>query len=325
MPAGSARAFWVVAPGRGEIREAPLRAPRDDEVLVRTRYSGISRGTEALVFAGRVPPTEFQRMRAPFQEGEFPAPVKYGYAAVGVVEAGRPDLLGRHVFALHPHQTRFIVPATAVHLLPDRVPPPRAVLAATCETAINGLWDARPHAGDRVTIVGGGTVGCLVAFLAARVIGCEVELVDVNPNRAPTARAIGVAFAEPAHARPEADVVVHASATCSGLETALRVAGFESTIVELSWYGVGVVPAPLGQAFHARRLTLKSSQVGHIPAPQRARWTTARRMGLALRLLADPVLDGLITGDSSFESLPDTMATLATTPGDTLCHRIVYV
>jgi threonine dehydrogenase-like Zn-dependent dehydrogenase len=325
MFAGSARAFWVVAPGRGEIRDEPIRPPQDDEVMVRTMYSGISRGSEALVFEGRVPPGEVQRMRAPFQAGDFPAPVKYGYAAVGVVEAGPARVRGRHVFVLHPHQTRFVVPEAATHLLPADVPPQRAVLAANLETAVTGLWDAQPHAGDRVTVVGGGTVGCLVAYLAARIVGCEVELVDVNAKRAETARHLGVGFADPADARPEADVVVHASATAAGLQTALRVAGVESVIIELSWYGAGHVAAPLGEAFHARRLTLRSSQVSRIPSSQHARWTSARRMALTLRLLADPVLDAVITGESAFELLPETMARLAVSPGDALCHRVAYV
>jgi NADPH:quinone reductase-like Zn-dependent oxidoreductase len=325
MSVEAARSFWVVAPGRGEIRAEAMRAPRGEEVLVRTLFSGISRGTEALVFQGRVPPSEFLRMRAPFQDGDFPGPVKYGYACVGIVEDGRSDLRGQRVFVLHPHQSHFIVPMGAIHVVPDAVPSERAVLAANLETAINGLWDGRPHIGDRVAVVGGGTVGCLVAWLASRVVGCQVELVDVNPNRARIARALGVDFAEPGQAQPEADVVLHASATAAGLDTALRLAGFEATIVELSWYGVDVVPAPLGRAFHAKRLTLKSSQVGHVPDSQRGRWSTKRRMALALRLLADPTLDVLITGESGFDSLPETMEAVATSPGDTLCHRIRYV
>jgi NADPH:quinone reductase-like Zn-dependent oxidoreductase len=325
MSVEAAHAFWVVAPGRGEIRAEPMRAPRDDEVLVRALYSGISRGTEALVFEGRVPPSEYQRMRAPFQQGEFPGPVKYGYASVGRVEEGPSDLRGRHVFVLHPHQTHYVVPTGALYIVPDEVPPPRAVLAANLETAINGLWDARPHVGDRVAVVGGGTVGCLVAWLAARIIGCEVELVDVNAARAATARALGVGFASPDAASENADLVIHASGTESGLQSALRIAGLESTVVEMSWYGNTRVAVPLGESFHSRRLSLKSSQVGHVAASQRARWDARRRMTLALRLLADPSVDALISRESEFESLPQTMATLATSPRDTLCHRIRYV
>jgi 2-desacetyl-2-hydroxyethyl bacteriochlorophyllide A dehydrogenase len=319
-----ARAFWVAAPGRGEIRDEVLRTPSGDEVLVHAMYSGISRGTEALVFRGRVPRSEWFRMRAPFQTGEFPAPVKYGYSSVGRVEHGPHELTGRTVFVLHPHQTRFIVPAGAVHVLPDGIPPARAVLAANLETALNGVWDARPHVGDRIAVIGAGTIGCLAAWLTSRIAGCDVELVDINPRRAAVAGALGVRFAEPAAAARDADVVIHASGAPEGLELALQVAADEATIVELSWFGDQAVPLSLGGAFHARRLTIASSQVGRVAPSQRPRWDTMRRMALALRLLDDPALDALITGESEFETLPDVMATLAQSPGDALCHRIRY-
>lgn len=325
MTSDSTRAFWVVAPGRGDILEEaqPLRADVDDGVAVRALFSGISRGTEALVFNGRVPPSEYERMRAPFQQGAFPAPVKYGYSSVGTVEDGPDRLVGRRVFVLYPHQTRYAVSGEAVYLLPDDVPPERAVLAANLETAVNGIWDARPHVGDRIAVVGGGTVGCLVAWLAAGIRGCPVELVDVNPDRARIAAAIGVAFARPGDAA-EADVIVHTSGTAEGLAVALRLAGFESTIVDMSWYGDQQVRLPLGEAFHSQRLTLKSSQVGFIAPAQRTRWTHRRRIEFALSLLRDPALDVLITGECRFEELPETMARLATNPEGALCTRVRY-
>jgi 2-desacetyl-2-hydroxyethyl bacteriochlorophyllide A dehydrogenase len=319
-----ARAFWIAAPGRGEIRDESLPAAGDGDVVVRALFSGVSRGTEALVFQGRVPVSERERMRAPFQAGEFPAPVKYGYASVGVVERGAPSLQGRRVFCLYPHQTRYVVPANRVTILPDQVPAERAVLAANLETAINGVWDARPQVGDRVTVIGAGTVGCLVAWIAGRIAGCDVELVDVNPDRASIARALGVRFADPASARSEADVVIHASGSPLGLALALRVAGFEATIVEMSWYGDQAVSVPLGEGFHARRLTIKSSQVGEVASSQRARRGVAERMALTLSMLADPALGVLITGESEFDAMPDVMARLASAPGNTLCHRIRY-
>jgi hypothetical protein len=322
--ADQARAFWIAAPGRGEIRNEALPAPATDEVVVRALFSGVSRGTEALVFQGRVPASEHERMRAPFQVGAFPAPVKYGYASVGIVERGPGDLEGRRVFTLFPHQTRYVVPRRAVSIVPDQVPSERAVLAANLETAINGLWDARPHVGDRVTVIGAGTVGCLVAWIAGRIAGCDVELVDVNPQRAGIARALGVRFAEPSSATDGPDVVVHASGSPSGLALALSLAAFEATVVEMSWYGDAAVPVALGEGFHARRLTLKSSQVGSVAATQRPRWDSARRMQLALSMLADPVLDVLITGENEFDALPDVMAHLASAPGNALCHRIRY-
>lgn len=323
-PVSSARAFWIAAPGRGEIRDETIPALADGDVLVRTVYSGISRGTEALVFSGRVPPSEYQRMRAPHQAGEFPGPIKYGYANVGQVEQGPAALVGRFVFGLFPHQTCYAASVESVHPVPEAVPPGRAVLAANLETALNGVWDARPHVGDRVAVIGAGTVGCLVAWLVGRIAGCDVELVDVNPHRAAVADDIGVRFARPDEASEGADVVIHASGSPAGLELALRLAAFEAIVVEMSWYGSEVVPLPLGLAFHARRLILKSSQVGHVAASQRSRWDHRRRMQLALSMLVDPALDHIITGESRFEELPQVMARLAATPGDTLCHRIRY-
>lgn len=319
-----ARAFWVAEPGRGEIRTEVLPDPAVGEVVVRALYSGISRGTEALVFSGRVPQSEWARMRAPFQAGEFPAPVKYGYSLAGIVEHGPPELVGRQVFVLHPHQTRFVVPATAAHVLPVDVPPSRAVLAANLETALNGIWDARPHVGDRITVIGAGTVGMLTAWLASRLPECAVQLVDINPQRAVVARAMGVPFSTPQAAAGDADVVIHASGSPSGLELALNLAATEATIVEMSWFGDQVVSLPLGGAFHSKRLTLASSQVGRIAPAQRARWDYRRRLQLALGMLRDPVLDAMITGDSPFAMLPAVMAGLAQSPGEALCHRICY-
>jgi threonine dehydrogenase-like Zn-dependent dehydrogenase len=324
MTGDEARSFWVAEPGRGEIRAERLRAPSAGEVLVRTLYSGISRGTEALVLAGAVPRSELERMRAPFQAGEFPAPVKYGYSNVGLVERGPAELLGRHVFCLYPHQTRYVVAADAVHALPDDVPPARAVLAANLETAVNGLWDAAPRVGDRVAVVGAGTVGCLAAWLAARIAGCAVELVDVDARKRAAAERLGVAFASPAAAARDADVVVHASGTAAGLASALELAGFEAVVLEMSWYGDRHPAVPLGEAFHSRRLTLKSSQVGAIATARRARWSTRRRMQLVLRLLDDPALDGLISGESAFEDLPAVLPQVAAASAYTLCHRITY-
>jgi D-arabinose 1-dehydrogenase-like Zn-dependent alcohol dehydrogenase len=320
----TARAFWVTAPGRGEIQDVTLPSRRDDEVLVRTCFSGVSRGTEALVFDGRVPRSEWTRMRAPFQDGEFPAPVKYGYMNVGTVEEGPLALRDRMVFVLYPHQTRYVVPAVWAHPVPEDVPPRRAVLAANMETAVNGLWDARPQVGDRVAVIGAGTVGCLVACLASGVTGCGVQLVDVNPARADIARKLGIAFATPAEAEGEVDLVIHASGTPEGLALALRLAAIETTVVEMSWFGDRSVPLALGEHFHANRLTIRSSQVGRIAPAQRARWNTARRMRLALELLADDRLDILLSGESAFESLPQTMASLASGEQQALCHIVTY-
>ncbi|MEY7977925.1 zinc-binding alcohol dehydrogenase [Streptomyces pilosus] len=319
----TARAFWLDSPGRGEIREFTLPAPGEDEVLVRSLYSGVSRGTETLVFRGGVPESQHTVMRAPFQEGDFPGPVKYGYLNVGVVEEGPGNLTGRTVFCLYPHQTRYVVPAHAVTPVPDGVPAGRAVLAGTVETAVNALWDAAPLVGDRIAVVGGGMIGCSVAALLARFPGVRVQLVDADPARAATAEALGVGFALPADALGDCDLVVHASATEQGLGRALELLRPEGTVVELSWYGDRKVSLPLGEAFHSRRLTVRGSQVGTV-SPARAGRSYADRLALALDLLADPALDALITGESAFEELPDVMPRLASGAVPALCHRVRY-
>jgi threonine dehydrogenase-like Zn-dependent dehydrogenase len=319
-----ARAFWVRAPGEGEIREVALPDPGPDDVVVRTLFSGVSRGTELLVFRGGVPESQVGVMRAPFQEGEFPAPVKYGYLNVGVVEHGPAELLGRAVFCLYPHQTRYVVPAAAVTPLPDAVPPARAVLAGTVETAVNALWDAAPLVGDRIAVVGAGMVGCCVAAVLAGFPGVEVELVDVDPARAAVAEALGVGFALPERAVGECDLVVHASATEAGLALSLALLGHEGEVVELSWYGDRRITVPLGEDFHPRRLVLRSSQVGTVAPARRARRTFADRLALALRLLADPVFDTLITHERPFEELPELMPRLARGELPALCVRVVY-
>ncbi|MEV5146512.1 zinc-binding alcohol dehydrogenase [Streptomyces sp. NPDC052727] len=320
----SARAFWLRSPGQGELRDVTLAEPAEDEVLVRALYSAVSRGTETLVFRGGVPESQHTVMRAPFQEGDFPGPVKYGYLSVGVVEAGPAALIGRTVFCLYPHQSRYVVPVRAVTVVPERVPAARAVLAGTVETAVNALWDATPLLGDRIAVVGGGMVGCAVAALLARFPGVRLQLVDADPARAKTAEALGVGFAAPADALGDCDLVVHASATEAGLTRALQLLAPEGTVVELSWYGDRRVALPLGEAFHSRRLTVRSSQVGTVSPAARAGRTYADRMALALDLLADPALDALITGESAFEELPDVMPKLASGEIPALCHRVRY-
>ncbi|MBT5812324.1 MAG: zinc-binding alcohol dehydrogenase [Rhodospirillaceae bacterium] len=314
-----ARSFWVTAPGRGEIRAAPVTAPGPDDVVVETVRSAISRGTESLVFQGRVPESQYAAMRCPFQDGDFPAPVKYGYASVGVAQDS-----GARVFCLYPHQDRYVAPAASVIAIPDDIPDDRAVLAANMETAVNAMWDAGPRIGDRIAVVGGGVVGCMVAALCGRLPGARVQLVDVNPNRAAVAAALGVCFAAPDEAAGTADIVFHASGASAGLTTALGLAGFEAPIIEMSWYGDRAVAAPLGEAFHAKRLSIRASQVGAVAASRRSRRTRRDRLTFAMGLLRDPMFDCLITGRSAFEHLPETMAGLASDPGDALCHVVTY-
>ena len=322
------RQFWIRAPGHGEIVTAELPPRQADQVLVRTKYSGISRGTEALVFRGEVPPSQHDSMRAPFQEGDFPGPVKYGYMSVGEVEEGPDELVGRMVFCLYPHQDLYCVPADAVALVPGDVPVTRAVLAAHMETAVNAVWDSGVTVGDRVAVIGVGVVGLLVAWLCRQIPGTRVTALDVNPARMSVAQTLDIDCEMASETHPagagECDLVFHASGRPEGLSHALGLAGPEGTIVELSWYGNRAVALPLGEDFHSRRLTIKSSQVGRLPASRQPRWNHRSRLRLALELLRDPALDVLLTGESDFADLPDVLTTLSDNPGDTLCHRVRY-
>ena len=320
----TARQFWLQSPGHGEIVAAPLAPGQAGDVLVRTLWSGISRGTESLVYRGEVPESQYEVMRAPFQDGDFPAPVKYGYSSVGEVLEGPDALVGRPVFCLYPHQDLYRVPATAVTPLPADVPSSRAVLAANMETALNAVWDAQPGPGDRIIVVGAGVVGLLTAWLCEGIPATDVIAVDPDPGRAGAAEALGVPFATAPPEGADADLVIHASGHPDGLRTALALAGREATVLEVSWFGEREVSLPLGEAFHSRRLTLRSSQLGSIPPHRAPRWSYGRRMHVALRLLADARLDALITGESSFEDLPAVMERLSRDSEGTLCHRIRY-
>jgi threonine dehydrogenase-like Zn-dependent dehydrogenase len=321
---GTAAAFWVTEPGRGQIRPVRLPEPGPDDVLVRTLRTGVSRGTETLVFGGHVPESQYATMRAPFQEGDFPGPVRYGYLNVGVVERGPGALVGRTVFCLYPHQTAYVVPAAAVTLVPEGVPAARAVLAGTVETAVNALWDARPLIGDRVAVVGAGMVGCCVARLLASMPGVTVTLIDVDESRSAVAAALGAGFALPGDATGGLELVVHTSGTSAGLQTSLELLAPDGEVLELSWYGDAPVSVSLGGSFHARRLAIRASQVGAVAAARRGRRTHAERLALALDLLLDPAFDVLLTGESRFEDLPEVMAELAQGATRTLCRSIIY-
>lgn len=316
-----ARAFWAVAPGQGELRSEPLAAPADGQVLVRTLASGISRGTESLVFHGRVPESEHARMRCPMMDGAFPFPVKYGYSAVGLVQSG--PLAGRRVFVLAPHQEWFLAPAAMLHTLPDALPTNRAVLAANMETALNILWDAAPLAGERAMVVGAGIVGLLTAFLLARLPALELTVIDRDPGRRAAAAALGLPFATPEEAKAGQELIVHASGNPAGLAFALDRAAPEARILEASWYGEAPSTLPLGGAFHSQRLSIIGTQVGQIGGAMRGRRSYAQRLAAAIALLDDPRLDALLDGPTRFDDLPAAMPAILGTPG-ALCHVVTY-
>ena len=318
------RAVWYTGLEQCRVRETAATRPNDDDVVVRAICSGISRGTEGLVFRGEVPQSEWCRMRAPFQTGEFPYPVKYGYASVGEVIQGDPALIGSTVFSLYPHQNIYTIPSLSCIPVPKAVSAERAVLSANMETALNALWDGKPSPGDQISVVGGGVIGMLTAYLCQKMPGTRVSLVDANPGRAQISASFGLKFCLPDDAPRDQDLVFHASASAGGLSTALACAGDEAPVIEMSWYGSRDVPVPLGADFHSRRLKLISSQVGTIPADRRGRWTYRRRLETAISLLDDPVLDQLITHRLPFDTVPDRLPEVLNKASDVLAALIVY-
>ena len=319
----TARALWSVSPGRAELRTETLRPPAEGEVLVRALYTGISRGTERLVLDGRVPESEWRRMRGPLQAGDFPFPVKYGYCAVGVIEDGSPARIAQRVFILHPHQDRFLAPQAMCIPLPDALPAARAVLGANMETALNILWDAGPMIGERALVVGGGVVGLLVARLLARMPGASVALHDVDARKRDLVLSAGARFVtDPA---PEHELVIHASGHPDGLVTALAACAFEARVLEASWFGTKPVALPLGEAFHAQRLTIRATQVGSVAPAMRGRRSYAERMALALDLLAeDAWCDALLGTEVRFADLPATLPALLGPDGPP-CPLVTYI
>lgn len=320
----AATAYWTVGPGKGELRREDLPVPGPGEALIRTLYSGISKGTELVVHNARVPECVAAEMAAPNQEGSFPSPVKFGYLSVGVVEDGPADWLGRTVFCLYPHQDRYIVPVEKLTVVPDDVPARRAVLTGTVETAINGIWEAGPRLGDRVAVIGAGLVGGMVAKLLAAFPLGRLQLVDIDPAKGAFADTLGVEFSLPGDALPDCDIVIHCSASEAGLARALQLAGDDGDVIEMSWYADRQVSVPLGEDFHARRLSIRASQVGVVARARRHRRTNADRLRLAVSLLSDPAFDAFLTGSSPLAELPDVVQRLSDGALDALCHVIEY-
>ncbi len=319
----TAEALFYSPPGVAEIRPVALPPLGPADVEVRTLCSALSRGTERLVLEGRVPASEHARMRAPFQEGDFPFPVKYGYAAVGTVEAGPEELRGRHVFCLHPHQTRFRVPADAVVALPEGLPPGRAVLGANAETALNAIWDADLQPGERVLVLGAGLLGCLIAAFLSRTHG-SVYVTDRLADHGAALADFPVRFLSTQAVGDDHDVVFHTTGAPAGLQAALDALAFEGRVVELSWFGDREVALALGGAFHSRRLTIRASQVGAVSPARRATTSRRDRLAEALALLDDPRLDRLITGEVAFADLAGAIPRLLAADAPGIATRVRY-
>ncbi|MGI9350414.1 MAG: zinc-dependent alcohol dehydrogenase [Rhizobiaceae bacterium] len=327
-----ARRLTYPACGKGIIEYAQLIDIKDENVTLKTLYSGISKGTESLVFNGNVPESEWTRMQCPFMTGSFAFPITYGYACVcEVMECGKAveNLeLGDRVFILHPHQDLMCVPASACHKLPDIIPTKRGVLSANMETGLNSVWDAEISGKPACAVIGAGVVGLMTAHALRETTGVSPIVLDVNPAKEKIISKLGFNFANPSRHTdlnlPEFEFLFHTSASSEGLQTAIDLAGFEARIVELSWYGEKPVSLLLGGAFHSKRLRIIASQVGSIAPAMRAELDQSERIKQAMALLDDPRLDSLLETEIEFSEVPDHLHDLLGPQSDILCQVIRY-
>jgi 2-desacetyl-2-hydroxyethyl bacteriochlorophyllide A dehydrogenase len=312
-----ARALWFVGPRHVEIRPVDVDA-RDDDLVVRTLVSGISAGTELLAYRGGIDPTTPLDETIGALGGTFAFPFRYGYACVGTVESsGARVPNGATVFAFQPHQDVFAVaPGDAVVV--DGVEPAAAALLPLVETALQICLDADAGLGARVVVTGLGVVGALTALLLRRA-GADVLGVDPREDRRKLAIDLGIDAAEPEDARDAvfertdgagADVVVESSGAPAAPGPALGWLRHEGTALVASWYGAAEVPLPLGQAFHRRRLTIRSTQVSSIPARLSTAWDRRRRLLAARDLLTELPLEKLATHTFAFEDAGTAFAAL---------------
>lgn len=314
------------------IEECQLADFKEKNVLIETLYSGISRGTESLVYHGKVPISEANRMRCPHQTGDFTYPVSYGYACVGKVIETQSDVSQIKkddiVFVLHPHQDIFCVPEEACNLVPATLTPSRAVLSANMETALNAVWDAEISGTSNHMVIGAGVVGLLTAFVLKSLSGHSPILIDINTAKKPIAEKLGLAFHTPDEIAQknlaEMERLFNTSASEKGLQLAIEQSGFEAKILEMSWYGDKAVNLRLGGEFHSKRLQIISSQVGHIAPAKRETHGYSDRMQEAMKLLSDDKLDALLEPEIMFEALPDHLHDIFNKNSSALCQLVKY-
>jgi 2-desacetyl-2-hydroxyethyl bacteriochlorophyllide A dehydrogenase len=334
---GSCESIWFPKAQSVELRAESLSSPGPEEVRIEALASGISHGTEMLVYRGQVPadlPLDLPTLR-----GSFAFPVKYGYASVGrVAEAGNAVTgveAGDTVFVLHPHQTAYVVPASLATRLPADLPPEHGVFLANVETGVNVLLDARPRLGDRVIVFGQGVIGLVLTQLLRRVGVGRVIGVDPIPARRRLARELGADEAlPPEEATPAAvraltggigaDLAIEASGNPAALAAAVESVGQEGTVVVPSWYGTKPVCLPLGGSFHRGRVRIVSSQVGALDPALAPRWDRARRQALAIDMLARLQLDPLITHRIPFARAADAYALIDRHPEDVVQVVLTY-
>ena len=326
---------WFPRAREVEIRDETVGRPGPGEVRIHAIASGLSHGTEMLVFRGEVP-TDLA-LDLPTLAGSYAFPIKFGYASVGrVVEtgAGVTELApGDHVFVHHPHQQEYVVRAAAAVRLPKRLPPELGVFLANCETALNVVLDAHPYLGDEVAVFGQGVVGLLVTQLMERAGAAvtAVEPIAVRRELALRGGAEDAVTPEAAAARIAtrtngrgADVVIEASGNGGALQLAIDAAAFQASVVVCSWYGSKPVSLDLGSRFHRQRLRLVSSQVSRLDPALAPRWDRQRRLDTALALLEELVLGPLISHRIPFAKAAEAYELVDQRPEETVQVILTY-
>ena len=323
------------------FREEEVGIPQANEILVETLYTGISHGTEMLVYRGEVAPgLELDPSLKTFK-GCFGFPIKYGYSNVGrIIELGsRVSGLrkGDIVFAHNPHETIYTISENQAMKLPEAVLPSWGIFIASVETAINCVWDANIHLGESVVIFGQGIIGLLITQLM-RISGAgRIFTVDKLEKRRNISQKLGADFAfDPNKANlPSviteltdgigADVIIEASGSPDALDSALKLAAFQGTVVVVSWYGTKPVTLNLGEDFHRERVKIKSSQVSFVDPSLTPRWNIGRRMALALKILPQLNLKELISHIYPFEEAPSAYDKIDKNPEEVLQVILRYV
>ena len=326
-----ARRLVYPGPFRAQIVPVQLASLKKGHVLVKAVFGGISRGTESLVFQGKVPQSEWANMRCLHQDGEFEFPVSYGYSLVGsVVETANASgrlRVGDRVFVMHPHQNEIVVEEHYCNVLPAGLPDERAVLSANAETALNAIWDAGLTRGDTVAVFGAGVLGLLIAVIAAKRIDSQIVVIDRLDDRRETVERLGLRFLGPSDEieyRENFDCIFNTTASGEALQNAINLANFEGRIMEVSWYGNKPVELCLGGRFHSQRLSIISTQVGSVSKQMRPDVSPADRMQLAMAELLDARFDYLLEPPIAFKKLPEAIAGILGENKNALCQLISY-
>lgn len=311
--------LWFTAPFSVEVREVTLPAPAADEVVVRTRYSAVSAGTELLLYRGQMPGSMSLDATLSSLQQSSGYPLQYGYACVGEVQqTGRdvdPDWQGRQVFSFQPHASHFLATTDQLIAVPDDLSAQAAVFLPNMETAVNLVQDGQPLIGERVVVLGQGIVGLLLSGLLARFPLADLAAVEGQPDRQDLARTFGVkdvyspdeatrAVASSSDGYPamaDADLIYEVSGQPEALNLAIALSGFASRIVIGSWYGSKRVPIDLGGKAHRNRLQLITSQVSTLAPGLSGRWDKQRRYHLAWDMIRATDTAQLITHNLPLE------------------------